>query len=92
MIGLDEISKVVGRMRLEQIRASDLPQRATLKLLALWTDGSPNKLRSLAQKGDLLPHLRTLRANLEDATNRLAESASRSEAEALTMAGLPLVL
>lgn len=92
MIGVDEIAAVIGRQQLEAVRKSDLPQRATMTLLSVWTDGSPGKLKQLAQRKELMPRLRELRANLEDAADVMGSTGNVTEAEALQMAGIQLRL
>ena len=92
MIGLNEIAAVVGKPQLETIRASGLPQRATMTLLSIWTDGSPKALKKLSQDGNLLPKLRSLEANLEEAADVMGSTGNVTEAEALQMSGLPLTL
>lgn len=92
MIGLSEIAAVIGRPQLEAIRASGLPQRATMTLLSIWTYGSPKALKKLSKDGNLLPKLFSLKANLEDAADVMGSMGHVTEAEALQMCELPLTL
>ncbi|MGO4223212.1 hypothetical protein AB4Y64_15325 [Lysobacter sp. TAF61] len=93
MFDAKTVGDAIGREAFEAISASSLPQLMAMTLLHIWASGSQEKLRAMAQVGDLLPVLtQKHRAALDEANETRLQNCHLTLTECLQSAGLPLKL
>lgn len=89
------MENVVKNATYEQIRHLGDVHAATpmtIRLLEIWTAGTPRRVKELEANGELLPLFRRLMPQLEDAQEMTGTHSHLAPHEILQEAGLPLRL